>query len=248
MNKTELFDLFRTGSRYLRSIPDVGAGQPKLLSILRDKGAMPQRQLQEAAGVRAASASEMLAKLEDAGLIKRSISPEDRRVVMVTLTEKGAITANEMDDARAEVAEEYFKCFDEEEVNTMGELLTKLNANLKDRYGADMPRHRPPFFEGQPPIPGQHPPFMQGMRGFPGHPPRPMPGREGFPPVPPHGPRPAPAHDGFPPEPPHGRPMPGHKPAGFLRGEVRPQPNRDLSGRHDDATPRLIPDEPNTKA
>lgn len=185
MTKTELFDLFRINARYLRHAPDVGAGQPKILSLLRDQGEMTQRALQESAGVRAASISEMLMKLEEAGLVNRRVSPEDRRSVLVTLTEKGGIAANEMEYARTDVAEEYFGCFSQQEVDVFGALLQKLSDNLKQHFGEMPPRHRPPFFDGPAPFPGERPHFMQGMRGFPGHPPRPMPGRQGFPPPPP---------------------------------------------------------------
>ena len=56
---------------------------------------MTQRKLTERLGVQPASASEVLAKLETAGMIVRTPSEMDRRTVDVALTEAGAAHAGE---------------------------------------------------------------------------------------------------------------------------------------------------------
>lgn len=72
---------------------DRGQGQDRMLLLLRQRGGMTQRALQEEFGVRAASVSELAGKLEAAGLIARQPLPEDRRNRLLTLTPAGAAVA-----------------------------------------------------------------------------------------------------------------------------------------------------------
>jgi DNA-binding MarR family transcriptional regulator len=63
--------------------------QYELLRALTGSGGIPSGKLAEIAGIAAASATQMLDRLEQAGVIERSHSPGDRRVVTITLTEEG---------------------------------------------------------------------------------------------------------------------------------------------------------------
>lgn len=154
MNNIELMDAMRDCVRHMRALPDGGAGQPRLLGILLDKGDMTQKELQDAAGVRSATISETLAKLEAAGMVTRKISENDRRTVIVSLTEKGMIAANDVEDARAERAEELFGCFDDAERAQFGAHIVKLGEYWRGKFGNEGYRERHGrgggFHEGKP--------------------------------------------------------------------------------------------------
>lgn len=101
---------------------DGKGSQNRILSILKKDGSITQRQLTEQLGIQPGSASEVLGKLEAAGLILRTPSEEDRRTTTVSLTEEGAAKAGETHRSPL------FSCLTEEEKETLLPLLEKLNA------------------------------------------------------------------------------------------------------------------------
>ncbi len=66
-----------------------GQGQRRVLTILQERGSMQQRELQEYLGIQPGSMSELIGKLEQKGLLKRTASEEDRRSRILALTEQG---------------------------------------------------------------------------------------------------------------------------------------------------------------
>ena len=64
-------------------------GQHRILKILWVEGKLPQRELQERLGIRAGSLSEILSKLEEGNLILRSKDKDDKRAVILELTQEG---------------------------------------------------------------------------------------------------------------------------------------------------------------
>jgi DNA-binding MarR family transcriptional regulator len=64
-------------------------GQGRVLLLLKDRPGTSQRELAYLLGMRPQSLSELLGKLEEKGLVSRSKSPEDARVTVVSLTDKG---------------------------------------------------------------------------------------------------------------------------------------------------------------
>ena len=67
-----------------------------LARLLRHGGHLTQRELFAGCQISSAALSEVLAKLEAAGLIERSRSDEDRRQQEVTLTEEGEQLAHQI--------------------------------------------------------------------------------------------------------------------------------------------------------
>ncbi|MDB5736393.1 MAG: transcriptional regulator [Sphingomonas bacterium] len=60
-----------------------------LLATLRRQGAMPAARLAEAEGLQPQSLSRLLATLEEGGLIEREPDPEDRRALVIRITQPG---------------------------------------------------------------------------------------------------------------------------------------------------------------
>ena len=104
--------------------------QEKLLQILNDQGGRAdQRELQERMRIRPASASELLAKLEEKGLVERRKDEEDRRRVQVMPTEEGLRKAHE--EGSPEENGELFQGLTDEEQKVLKDLLLKLLESWK---------------------------------------------------------------------------------------------------------------------
>lgn len=108
--------------------------QKRILIILHETGNMTQRELTEKMGVQPGSASEVIGKLESAGLILRTPSEEDRRTANIQLTESGRIQAEEAARQRKIRHKEMFSCLSAEEKDTLLALMEKLNADWDSRY------------------------------------------------------------------------------------------------------------------
>lgn len=104
----------------------VRPGQNKVLKILDKHGEMLQRDLLDKLGIRAASLSELLRKLENDGYVTRRRSEVKGSAIIVTITEKGRISALECQLAQKERDEELFGCLTSEERDQLCGLLNKL--------------------------------------------------------------------------------------------------------------------------
>ena len=71
-------------------------GQGRVLAVLKMKPEISQRELTYLLGMSRQSMAELLAKLERAGYITREPSEEDKRVMMIKLTEEGLANADAM--------------------------------------------------------------------------------------------------------------------------------------------------------
>lgn len=121
-----------------RSGMDGHGGQGRILRILAQGGDMTQRALTEHLGIQPGSASEIIGKLEQAGCITRSENAEDRRTVVVHLTEAGQerLAAGEQKNP------ELFSALNEEEKAELQILLEKLCKDWKVRFPREHRRHR----------------------------------------------------------------------------------------------------------
>ena len=106
----------------LRMLPGTRDGQNRVLSILLEKGTLSQRELMELASIRSASLSELVAKLEMNGYVRRFPNPRDHRSMSVCLTEAGTLAARALLEDRTDL---YAGMTDEELENLLG-ILEKL--------------------------------------------------------------------------------------------------------------------------
>lgn len=125
----------RDSGHMIRFLFEGKGSQKRILIILRETGGMTQRELTERLGVQPGSASEVIGKLENSGLIRRTPSKTDRRTADIQLTESGQIKAEEAARQRIQRHQEMFSCLSADEKDTLLELLKKLNADWDSRYG-----------------------------------------------------------------------------------------------------------------
>lgn len=110
------------------------ASQKRILIILHEVQGITQRELTDRLGIQPGSASEVLAKLENAELITRLPSEADRRTTDIELTEKGEQLALAALEQRNRRHMEMFSCLSQEEKTELLALLEKINADWAGRY------------------------------------------------------------------------------------------------------------------
>lgn len=124
----------RNISHTMRFLYEGKGSQKRILIVLLQAGRITQRVLTERLGIQPGSASEVIAKLEHAGLIVRTASTGDRRTTDISLTEEGkkqaAIASAQRDNRHAQM----FSCLSEEEKGQLLALLEKVNNDWENRY------------------------------------------------------------------------------------------------------------------
>lgn len=118
----------------MRQISEGKGSQKRILMILRETGPITQSELTEQLGIQPGSASEVLGKLENAGLILRTPSETDRRTAVIRLTASGESAAKEALVQRQVRHRQMFSCLSDEEKETLLQLLEKVNADWKQKY------------------------------------------------------------------------------------------------------------------
>lgn len=118
-------------------------GQGRILSILKLKPEITQKELTYLLDMSKQALGELLSKLEKAGYITRKPSEEDRRVMIITLTEKGKAASGEMENDNEEV-EDIFQCLTDEEKDKLSEYLERLVSELQN--DRKFTGHRPKDF------------------------------------------------------------------------------------------------------
>lgn len=122
-----LFLLLRRGDAHLRrgDRPRAGAfqGQGRVLHLLSLQSPIAQKDLAYLLGIRSQSLGELLGKLEEAGLVRREPSPEDRRTSMVDLTDAGRTAAEQREETPSD---DPFSVLSDEEQDQLAGLLDRV--------------------------------------------------------------------------------------------------------------------------
>ena len=149
MDDRELHAALHALAHNMRGMSDGRAGQGRLLSILLENDGITQRELQDMVFVRSGSLSEVLGKLEGAGLIERRPSMEDRRMMRVFLTERGALEARNCANRRTQTMDGVFDCLTEAEKEQLYALVTRVNEHMeKTAHPGGEPFGGGPFHRG----------------------------------------------------------------------------------------------------
>jgi len=122
-------------------------GQGRVLSLLKLKPEVSQKELSTILDIRSQSLGELLAKLERQGLIARSPSPEDRRSMIVSLTDAGRAASEEQ--VEGPDFDGLFDCLTADEQGGFAAALEKLVAHLEAELGPEGTLTREAF--GPPP-------------------------------------------------------------------------------------------------
>jgi DNA-binding MarR family transcriptional regulator len=117
---------------HLRGGPlgDTSRGQGRILALLKLKDGMRARELAHLMGIRVSSLNETLGKMQRSGYIVREPYAKDKRVILISLTEKGR-SARQVSDRFPPI----FEGFSEEDKEQLGEYLDRMVANLENQCG-----------------------------------------------------------------------------------------------------------------
>lgn len=111
-------------------------GQGRVLSILKLKPEISQKELTYLLDMSKQGLAELLNKLEKKGYIKRELVEEDRRSFNIKLTEEGAAVAGEIDDMPLDL-DKVFNCLSDEELAKLYEYLQRIIECLEDQLPGD---------------------------------------------------------------------------------------------------------------
>lgn len=138
MNDKLILNL-RDISHMMRMQYEGKASQKRILIILNASGMLTQKELTERLGIQPGSVSEILSKLENAGLITRTQNETDRRTMDIRLTDAGTELALEATAQRQKRHEEMFSCLTLEEKMTLLSLLEKIHTDWGCRFTKSPP-------------------------------------------------------------------------------------------------------------
>lgn len=123
----DLYNILRACGHYLYHRFGKDMGQGRILAILSERERMTQKELQEMLRIQPGSATEILAKLEEKGMIRRKRDERDKRCCIIELTEEGCEAFNKRKRQEGERAS-LFSSLDEAEQEELKRLLCKLLA------------------------------------------------------------------------------------------------------------------------
>lgn len=101
-------------------------GRVRLMNMLKENGELSQKEIAEKLDIRPQSLSELLVKMESDGFISRRQDKDDKRVIVVALTEKGEEQLVVLRQVNREHAEKLFSPLTEEEKDALIAILKKL--------------------------------------------------------------------------------------------------------------------------
>lgn len=125
----------RLGERRVKAL-GFNIGQLPVLYMLRNGAQMSQKDLAKFAKIEQPSMAQMLARMERDGLIRRIPDPADGRSSLVSLTETAVAKLPAARQALEEGRERVLSGFSADEVQTLVQLMRRLNQNL-DRMVAE---------------------------------------------------------------------------------------------------------------
>ncbi len=116
-----------------KSFKDPSRGQGRVLSILKMKPEISQKELLYLLDTSKQSLAELLSKLEKRGYILREPSEEDRRVMIVKLTEEGKnVEINSDKESVKKIA--YLDIFEDSELEVLNKFLEKIIVEFEKEF------------------------------------------------------------------------------------------------------------------
>ncbi len=143
-NEERIFAGFRRFSKILKREEFGHHGKSRILNILVENGPMTQKRLQEEVEITSASASELLKKMEEHKLVKRTPDPASPKGLIVEITDEGRSICASLNEEKAGKSEKLFRALSEEEKKAFADMLDKIQKDWYEQglfYG-DCKRHR----------------------------------------------------------------------------------------------------------
>ncbi|MGY4650007.1 MarR family winged helix-turn-helix transcriptional regulator [Mycobacterium sp. URHB0021] len=107
-------------------------GQARLLSTVEDQGSARISDLAALDHCSQPTMTTQVRRLEDAGLVSRTVDPEDARAVLIRITPKGVDTLRQVRIDRAAAIDPYLERLDPEDRETLRDAVRVLRRLLED--------------------------------------------------------------------------------------------------------------------
>lgn len=155
-------------SRFNNDEPQRQSNQLRLLQLLREQDHLTNSEIVEALDIRPSSVSALVNKLADADLIEREVSPDDKRVTLISLSEAGDRFLKTAHKTKDEFSESLFQTLSATEQTQLRESLQKLLKDLETKQPGDWD-HAADFRTMMTQAQAMHRGRGMGMRGMRGH-------------------------------------------------------------------------------
>lgn len=121
-------------SATMQALYEGKSSQKRVLIILFENGDISQRELTARLGIKPASVSELVTRIEENGYLTRKPSKVDRRIQILSLTDSGRTRAAEIKGKREKRHDEMFSSLSEEEKEEFLSYLERLNLDWDKKY------------------------------------------------------------------------------------------------------------------
>lgn len=108
-------------------------GQPKILRYLNKRDHWMQKELADACEISAATVSNLLSKMEEAGLITRTADQDDKRAGSICITEAGRKAINAWNEECITIEAQGLEGFSEDEKEAFADYLSRMYKNLSGK-------------------------------------------------------------------------------------------------------------------
>lgn len=114
---------------------NITASQAMVLNFLGEEDQITPHTLRQKLKITSATMTGILDRLENIGLIKREPHPDDRRAILICLTDKGGRSARDVNQIMLSANDEFLKQFDPKDVKTFRRMLTKIQSKTQIERG-----------------------------------------------------------------------------------------------------------------
>jgi DNA-binding MarR family transcriptional regulator len=113
------------------SINEINPAQGRIMFVLWRNDGLSIHQLAKETSLGKSTLTSMLDRLEKAGFLRRELSKEDRREILIWRTEKDKSFQKQYVEISEEMTELYYRGFSKEEMDRFESYLKRLHDNLK---------------------------------------------------------------------------------------------------------------------
>ena len=119
----------------------ISMAQLHILYTLQRSGEMPMSRLAEVLHVSLSNATGLIDRIEERGFVERTRVPEDRRVVLIRVTDAGRRMLEEVDAVGAELLRGVFGRIGRSQLAVVGQAIAELRRGLEEATGGPLDPH-----------------------------------------------------------------------------------------------------------
>lgn len=130
----KLFFITESIKRKNANDKNMARGQGRILLILNQKDGLSTKELAEIMNIKVTSLNETLNKLIRKGYIKKEVSPKDKRVLLIYLTDKGREYKFKSPEGL-----DIFDCLDDGQKESLNQCLDLISEEIHERFKKENP-------------------------------------------------------------------------------------------------------------